>query len=86
MNGDYLEINLVFVSFLEAVLPAGDGVSRGIVTLGEAVGGTNLETTGKILQEPDYLIFAFSSHYYVKVNSKCKIAAFDYCLSGIVYE
>ena len=42
LNVDYLEINLVFVSFLEAVLPAGDWVSRGIVTLGVAVGSTHL--------------------------------------------
>ena len=42
LNVDYLEINLVLVSFLEAVLPAGDWVSRGIVTLGVAVGSTHL--------------------------------------------
>ena len=42
LDWDYLESNLVCVLFLETVFPAGDCVSRGIVTLGKTVGSTNL--------------------------------------------
>ena len=69
LDWDYLESNLVCVLFLETVFPAGDCVSRGIVTLGKTVGSTNLgvEKANIIASR---LIFAVPNNIVVKPRPK----------------